>query len=165
MNNNKGFTLLEVIVTIGILSIVLGYFTTFFSNEIRFYYSKDNDIEFKQDARIALDRIVTKIRSNNGLVFETDENENGIISKEGVILINSVKNTDSNGEINFYCEDGAAYGELRDNDEKTIVNYVKAFALEKISVTLTDNLVKITITTGNEKADNDKTYSTVVRLR
>lgn len=163
MKNNKGFTLLEVIITIGILSIVMGFFTTFFSNEIRLYFSKDNDIEFKQDARIALDRIVEKVRVNNGLSFAVDSNGNGIIYKGTNILVNSVPN-DSNGEINFFINDGAPYGEIRDGGNNRIANYIKQYKLEKTTVTGSDVLIRIIITTGNEKPDNDKKYTTVVRL-
>lgn len=163
MKNNKGFTLLEVIITIGIIGLLMGFFTTFFSNEIKLYYSKDNDIELKQDARIAIDRIVSKIRSKNGLTFTPGPDGTGVIYKGSSILINTTKN-DIEGEINFSFDDTKGYGEIRDSSGNRIANYIKDFKLEKQDIPDTEGLVKIIICCGNNKTSEIKEYSTVVRM-
>lgn len=177
MNNNKGFTLLEVILTIAIMSLVMGYFTTFFSNEIRFYYSKDNDIQLKQDARIAMDRVVTKLRKNIGLRIEEVPDVNGdnygvIYRSDNSVFINSTKfemgtepPTGSKGEINFYFDEQKGYGELKDESSNTIANNIKDFKLSNFAVVNNQTLVKIYLKSGNGSTQNDKEYSTVVRLR
>lgn len=166
MKRNKGFTLLEVMITVAILSIVMAAFMTFFGNEIRVYFSKDNEIELKQDARIALDRITTKIRSNNGLSFR-DGPSSGIIYKNDVIpLIDTTKDPNlriSTAEINFDYNETLGYGEIKDGSGNKIVGNIKDFKLEK-DPELGDKLIKITISCINDKTSEAKEYSTSVRM-
>ena len=155
-DNIKGFTLLELMITIGILSIVLGNFTLYFSSQIRFYFYRDNDIELKQDARIALDRIVSKVRSKDNLAFGVGSSGEGIIYEGPEIVINTVKNEHS-GEI-YYDYDNNA---IRDSEGNKISGNIKDFKLEKDPAL---SLIKITILCGNSRATSDREYSTAVRM-
>lgn len=161
--NVRGFTLLEVVVVIGIFGMIMGYFTLFYSNEIKMYFSKDNDIELKQDARIAIDRIVSKIRSNNELSFIPGPDGTGVVYKGTDILINTTKN-DSDGEINFSFDSAAGFGEIRDSFGNKIADNIKDFKLEKEDISGTDGLIKILISCGNAKTTEVKQYSTAVRI-
>lgn len=163
MKNQKGFTLLEVIITLGILSMVMGYFFLYFSSEISLYYANDNEMELKQDARIALDRIVGKIRSNNGLVYVPGPEGSGVIYKGTDILINTTKN-DSNGEINYYFDNDKTFGQIRNSTGKVIADNIKEFRLEKEEIPGTEGLIKIYIISGNNKTDETKNFSTSVRM-
>ena len=160
-DNIKGFTLLEVLITIGLLSLVLGYIMVFFGNEIRLYYSKDNDIELKQDARIALDRIALKLRSRNGLTFQAGS-DSGMIYEESAVIINTTK-YDPSGEIN-YDFDKRQINEYRDSANYKLVGNIEDFRIEQVDVSDTQKLINIIIETKNSRTDTVKEYRTSVRL-
>ena len=162
-NNKKGFTLLELMVTISIFSLLLGYFSLFFSNEIKLYSSKDNDIELRQDARIAIDRIVSKIRSKNGLTFVTRPDETISAIYEGSnIIINTTPN-DFQGEINFAFDEAKGYGELKDKYGNKIVNNISNIVLTKEKIG-SNYLINVEISCKHKKTDEEKDYSTAVRM-
>ncbi len=161
--NSRGFTLLEVVVTIGILSLILGYFTAFYRNEINLYFSKDNDIELKQDARIAMDRIVSKIRMTENLSFSPGTEGTGVIYQGALVIINTTKN-EPIGEINYYYDSSKEYGEIRDASGNRIAGNIKEFRLDRVDIPGTDGLVQITISCGNNRSTFVKTYSTSVRM-
>lgn len=163
MKSQRGFTLLEVIITLGILSIVFGYFMLYFSSEIRMYYTNDQEIELKQGTRIAIDRIVTKIRSNNDLSFVPGPEGTGVIYKGGNILINTTKN-DVNGEINYYYDSTKGFGQIRNFSGRVISDNIKEFRLDKEDIPETEGLIKISIKSGNNKDDTTEEYSTSVRM-
>lgn len=164
-NNIKGFTLMELMVTISIFSLLLGYFAIFFSNEIKLYSSKDNDIELRQDARIAVDRIVSKIRSKNGLTFAINPVDNTIseVYQGSEIIINTTPEDDSHGEINFVLDSQKGYGELRDQNNNKIADNISGIILtsEKIG---SDYLISIEIRCKNKKNANEMVYKTAVRM-
>lgn len=159
----RGFTLLEVVITLGILIFVMGYFSSYFSSEIRLYYAKDNQIELKQDARIALDRVMGKIRSENGLSFVPGPNGTGVIYKGSQIIINTTKN-DLNGEINYSFEPEKGYGKISDAAGNKIVDNIQEFKLEKQDISGAGSLIKILISCKSNRLDDVKQYSTSVRM-
>lgn len=160
-DNVKGFTFLELMVTIGILGLVLSYIMVYFSNEIRLYYSKGNDIELKQDGRIAMDRIVSKIRMKTDLSFGPGSDGTGIVYEGPQILINTTKN-DPAGEINFEFNNAKGYGEIKDSFGNRIAGNIKDFTIEKDSEL---ELIRITIWCGNNKSTTVRQYSTEIRLQ
>lgn len=159
----SGFTLLEVVVTIGIFSLILGYIMTYFSHEIRQYSSKENLIELKQNGRIALDRVVTKIRSYSGLILQTrgDGTISTIKDENDVVVINTDENA-SDGEIRYSYDSGKGFGELLDSSGNKIVGNIKQFSI--IRDPENDQLLLITIICGNNRNDDERSYSTAVRL-
>jgi len=160
---NKGFTLLEVVVSLGVFSLVLGYFMIYFTHEIKQYYLKENEIELKQDARIALDRIVTKIRSNVGLILETEADGTvlKIQNEDSVVIINTNQN-ETDGEINYSFDSEKGYGQIRDASGNKIVGNIKEFTIKRD--TENDQILIITISCGNNRSDEVKTYTTATRL-
>jgi prepilin-type N-terminal cleavage/methylation domain-containing protein len=163
MKSNKGFTLIEVIFTLGILSIVIGYFMLYFVKEISLFHMNDDDIRLNQDARIAVDRIVTKIRTNNGLTFQAGPSGTGMILKNENILINTAKN-DAVGEINYYFDDTKGYGQIRNSDGNVIADNIKDFRLEYEALPNSPGLVKIIVVSGNNKTSTTNQYSTTIRI-
>lgn len=161
--NCKGLTLLEVMVTIGIFSLVIGYFMIYYTHEIKQYYSKENEIELKQDARIALDRVSTKIRSSSGLSLdaEADGTVKRIIDEDEVVIINTEQNG-TDGEINFSYDSAKGYGELRDSAGNKIVGNISVFSI-KVDPDNNQILI-IKIACKNGKSDKEKEYTTAVRI-
>lgn len=160
-NSARGFTLLEVMVTIGIFGLVLSSFMVYYSNEIRQYYSKENTIELRQSARIALDRVATKIRSSVGLAVTTDGegNVSAIKDYEDNLIINT--GSSSGGEINYDSDKD----ELVDGSGNKIAGNITDFTITPNETNA--QLLAITIKVGNARAERttgEKSYTTAVRL-
>jgi prepilin-type N-terminal cleavage/methylation domain-containing protein len=65
IKNIKGFTLIELMVVVSILSFVIIGLVTFFGGGIRSWISGQNQLEAQREARMAVDRMVKEIREAN----------------------------------------------------------------------------------------------------
>ena len=109
ITNNNGFTLIEMMVTVVILSIIVLGLVTFFSGGIRSWVSGQSQLKAQREARQAMDRMVREIReadyiidtaTNDTVDFHTPfdgeisysyNESNKRISRDSVELINGVK--------------------------------------------------------------------------
>ena len=68
-NNNRGMTLVEVIVTIFILSLITTSMTTVFLTIVRANWKAGNTIQSQQNARLGLDKLSRDLRQARRLMF------------------------------------------------------------------------------------------------
>jgi prepilin-type N-terminal cleavage/methylation domain-containing protein len=69
----KGFTLIELMVVVTILSFIILGLVTFFTGGTRSWISGQNQLKAQREARIAVDRMIKEIREANKVVngYET----------------------------------------------------------------------------------------------
>ena len=58
---NKGFTMLELLVSLGISSLVVGLILSYFTNDYRLYKSVRNDMELQFHANYILNFMTEKV--------------------------------------------------------------------------------------------------------
>jgi len=121
VNNKKGFSLIEMMVALGILSLVIIGLVTFFSGGTRAWVTGQYQLEAQRNARFSMDRMVREIREGtsideissdttikinylasfgkNPVTYSLSDNT---ISRDGIPLINNVK------ILNFTYPDASA---------------------------------------------------------
>jgi len=77
--NNKGFTLIELMVVLVILSLITLGAVTFFGGGMRSWISGQFQLSAQRDARIAMDRMVKEIREGD-LIDDTSDSNTIIVN-------------------------------------------------------------------------------------
>jgi len=77
--NNKGFTLIELMVVVVILGLMTLGAVTFFGGGVRSWISGQFQLSAQRDARIALDRMVKEIREGD-IIDDTSDSDTIIVS-------------------------------------------------------------------------------------
>ena len=72
IKNKNGFSLVELMVVIVILSIMILGLVTFFSGGVRSWVSGDNQLRSQREARMAMDIMVKEIRSGKSVTENPD---------------------------------------------------------------------------------------------
>ena len=75
--NNKGFSLIELMVVVTILSFMVIGLVTFFTGGARSWIAGQNQLKAQREARMVMDRMVKEIREGKSVV--TGSYENGVI--------------------------------------------------------------------------------------
>jgi len=65
--NRKGFSLIEMMVSLGILSLIIIGLVTFFSGGTRSWVTGQYQLEAQRNARFAIDRMVKEIREADSI--------------------------------------------------------------------------------------------------
>lgn len=110
ISNKKGFSLIELMVVVVVLSLVILGLVVFFTGGARSWISGQNQLSAQRNARQAMDRMVREIREGNGFTIGTDNESITInyltsfgkspvtyilsattISRDGSPVINNVK--------------------------------------------------------------------------
>ena len=135
LKNSKGFTLVEMMVTVVILSIIVLGLVTFFSGGMRSWVSGQSQLKAQREARQAMDRMVREIRegdkiidtsTNSAINFHTPFKGNMSFSynssereiKEGTVsLIQNVKNC----TITYYDKNKVLIDPSSESDKVSIV--------------------------------------------
>lgn len=90
--NRKGFTLVELIVTMAILSIVLGAVMNLFLFNNKVYSQSENLASVQFDVRMAADFITTELRNMHGVSTENSALTNSVDLAKVKVKYPSVKN-------------------------------------------------------------------------
>lgn len=67
VKNQKGFSLIEMMVALGILSLIIIGLVTFFSGGTRAWVTGQYQLEAQRNARFSMDRMVKEIREGNSI--------------------------------------------------------------------------------------------------
>ena len=70
--NNKGFSLIELMVVLALLSIIILGLVTFFSGGVRSWISGDSQLRSQREARQAMDIMVKEIRLGKSVIGNLD---------------------------------------------------------------------------------------------
>ncbi len=66
--NNKGFNLIELLISMAILGLILGGLAIIFSGDTKHYMSQSEIVEMQDSARVAMDFVTRMLRSSSGSV-------------------------------------------------------------------------------------------------
>ena len=82
IKNNKGMTLVEVIISVAIVSIVIGVIFSFMVTGSKIFTSSSSEIKMQQDAQLVLSNIENRILDAQlGAYFEQDDTSNPTFAK------------------------------------------------------------------------------------
>ena len=70
--NRKGFSLIEMMVALGILSLIIIGLVTFFSGGTRAWVTGQYQLEAQRNARLAMDRMVKEIREGKNVISDSN---------------------------------------------------------------------------------------------
>jgi prepilin-type N-terminal cleavage/methylation domain-containing protein len=162
--NRKGFSLIELTVTLGILSLIIIGLVTFFSGGTRSWVTGQYQLEAQRNARLAMDRMVKEIREADSI-------------NDSSTLYRISFHTPFDGDIiyNYNSGDKAIYRQKNENSSILIDNvlvfeviYWNSSEVEKTPSSESDEISKLHI---ELKVDVDKdsnpdiTLNTDVNLR
>ena len=91
IKNKNGFSLIEMMVALGILSLIIIGLVTFFSGGTRAWVTGQYQLEAQRNARLAMDRMVKEIREGKNIINGTETS-----------ITVRVPHFDINGDIDSY---------------------------------------------------------------
>jgi len=114
LKNSKGFSLIELMVVIGILSFIVIGGVTFFTGGARSWISGQNQLKAQREARLAMDIMVKEIREGKSVVDGSDDDVIIVTFPDALgggnvsfkLIGNSVKRNDVNTLIDNIPEGG-----------------------------------------------------------
>ena len=78
--NNKGFSLIELIITVAILTIITSAILGFIVTGTKSYGNVNEEVELQQEAQLSFNQLSDLIiDSTNGIKYYYNDNENKII--------------------------------------------------------------------------------------
>lgn len=72
--SKKGFTLMELVVSVGVMAVLLGVLSVMLKQGTDIYKAVEASISVRQDARNAMERIVRETRESNGSTIVATDN-------------------------------------------------------------------------------------------
>ena len=143
--NQKGFSLIEMMVVVFILGLIILALVTFFTGGIKSWVAGQSQLEAQRNARQAMDRMVREIReayeattkNDTKIIFDTPwvigityELLNNTINRNNIPLINNVSNLDfdypSLSKVHILLEvdvDDDGYPDITLNTDVNFRNY------------------------------------------
>ncbi len=144
--NNKGFSLVELVIATAISSIVLLGITVFMSTSVRVYSSLYNTSNLQVQAHIIKAQIKKKlVNCNSGIYFDEEEN------------ILSIVNLNDDGTKTMYCyklqDSTLFFGTVQgtsESDNETLVNFMNTS--NNINSKMSDSVKEFTVITNDRSA-------------
>jgi len=155
MNNNKGFTLVEVMVVLTILVLVIAALSTLFESSMHSWSRVNNQTELQQNLRLSLNFITEDIKNSKGIL--EDSNENKIILKmsEDNTLEYGLKIDNQGAEHTYHLSGQALYIKENGGNMEPVTSFINNLTFEYDTVNPQDaTYVTISI---EGKLSNNKT--------
>ena len=136
--NRKGFSLIELMVVVGIISFMVIGGVTFFTGGARSWISGQNQLKAQREARMAMDIMVKEIREGKSVI--TGSYENGVIISfpnnplwgGGIVSFELVGNSILRNGVNTLIDNipgGGLFFTYFDNEEHVVVDPTQASKL------------------------------------
>lgn len=93
--NNKGFTLIEIIITLSIASVLFILLIGVFSTSLRFYEDLNNSNEIKQQAQSITDFITTRVMSSTEINDVFNYNNTSYYKSDKEIVLGELRLKDN----------------------------------------------------------------------
>ena len=120
--NSKGFTLIEIMATVAILSIVIIGLVTFFSGGIRSWVTGQSQLKAQREARQAMDQMVREIRHGESI---------GAVENNKSLTVNIPELGEKSAYTVTYSWSGNP-GESLKRDTNIFIEYVKNFYISEL---------------------------------
>lgn len=143
-NNNKGLTLLEMIISIAIMSIVIVTITSFMVTGTKMFGASNNEIQLQQEAQLALSNVENRIIDAKRGVRCDDDGTQVILT-----VFNATTGAEQKEYIVWNKSDKKIYYATSDFNVTLTsfpTNEVLATNVEKFEVTLKDAALGMTVT-------------------
>ena len=136
LKNSKGFSLIELMVVVGIISFMVIGGVTFFTGGARSWISGQNQLQAQREARMAMDSMVKEIREGKSVV--TGSYENGVIISfptalgGGIVSFELIGNSVKRNGINTLIDNipgGGLFFTYFDDEEHVVVDSTQASKL------------------------------------
>ena len=136
LKSNKGFSLIELMVVVTILSFMVIGLVTFFTGGARSWISGQNQLQAQREARMAMDSMVKEIREGKSVV--TGSYENGVIISfptalgGGIVSFELIGNSVKRNGINTLIDNipgGGLFFTYFDDEEHVVVDSTQASKL------------------------------------
>jgi len=166
--NRKGFSLIEMMVALGILSLIIIGLVTFFSGGTRAWVTGQYQLEAQRNARLAMDRMVREIRE--GKSISSDSN----VTKAKVNYLTSFGKNPVTYQLNgttIEREVNSAYNQVIDNVQSLAFKYLDSSDTEVVLPLTPEKALEISKVHIELEVDVDKddspdiTLNTDVNLR
>jgi len=165
--NRKGFSLIEMMVALGILSLIIIGLVTFFSGGTRAWVTGQYQLEAQRNARLAMDRMVKEIREGKNVISDSNTSKIKVdyldsFAKDPVTY--KLNGTNLEREVN------SSSNPVINNVQSLTFKYFDSSDAEIFSVTETDapkiSKIRIVLKVDVDKDDSpDITLNTDVNLR
>ncbi len=148
---SSGFTIIEVLLTIAILSIVLVSATTLLTANVKSVHETEKNVEYTQNLRIASNQIMDRIKKDNSVKIAFTD---GLLMINDKIFLDPTKKVSNthNAQLWVYGETDAN-AELMLRDEVTTSDSVLAEYIKEITINQPNERylnIKITMTDEEE---------------
>jgi len=134
--NRKGFSLIELMVVVGILSFIVIGLVSFFTGGARSWIAGQNQLKAQREARMVMDRMVKEIREGKSVV--AGSYENGVIITfpaalgGGIVSFELVGNSVKRNGVNTLIDNipgGGLFFTYFDDEEHVVVDSTQASKL------------------------------------
>lgn len=183
--NQEGFTLLELLVSLGILAIILSIVSSAMGSYSRILGSITDERANLNEARLAVEKITDIVHQerkvfNNNITLQLNSSETilqGIVGSDVYDLINIVPSGGQNG-ARLYLDNNR---ELRDGSNNLIARYIETITFQKydanqvsvaplsgdpIQVAPDSKFIKVTVTADKKQDDIDScTIETILHYK
>ena len=126
LSNQKGLTLLELIISVGLLGIIMAAGLTLYLTGIKTWKTGDVQLELQQNARIAIKTISEAVRDAK-IVEVLDEEGKYVVEGNRISIV-----TNKGENIEFYYKDKKLMRK-KNHTSNTVANYVENIVFKKES--------------------------------
>jgi prepilin-type N-terminal cleavage/methylation domain-containing protein len=130
-NKNSGFTILELLITLGILSFVILAATKLLTSNIHAVQTMVQSIHYTQNLRIATNQINDRIKKDNSVKVACNGSVLMINNRPLLDVNKKLTDTDNNAQLWLY-DKGDDTAELRDHtgNDRVLADYIKSIELK-----------------------------------
>ncbi|MFZ5646933.1 MAG: PulJ/GspJ family protein [Bacillota bacterium] len=161
VSGRRGFTLLELMMTVAVLGIFFGVVYGFLNHNLSFMNERGSDQDYQLQGRIAMSRIENLLRRYQEITVDP---ANQVVKGDGNALIDYSQNTSNISGVQyfFYWDAARSIGELRNGSGDTVAKGVK---LIDITDEGASGVIKVTVQAvpAGNPADPGQTLSTRLR--
>lgn len=141
--HNKGFSLLELMIAVSIMTALVAMLVTIFNTSMRVWSASDSKVEIRQNARALFDRLSTDISS---ISIDAANSINCIVMADAIYFVSRAIYRNGSTQLTGYQECGVFYPEPDGNDTDftdDAVKYVSRHSLSGSSFAFEDSFTTL----------------------